>query len=63
LDWQLDQDLFLLGLDFLLAFEMGLAVSLKADGHSLFMEQSPHRGLRGVHTVCPNPTWIQIREQ
>lgn len=35
---------------------LGLAVSLKADGHKLFIAHCPQRGLRGVHTVCPNPT-------
>lgn len=55
LNYQLDQEFLVVGLDFF-DFKTGLAVSWKADGHNLFMEQSAHLGLRGVHTVCPNPT-------
>lgn len=34
----------------------GLEVSLKADGQNSLTLHIPQLGLRGVQTVCPNPT-------
>jgi hypothetical protein len=36
----------------------GLEVSLKADGQNSLTLHIPQLGLRGVQTVCPNPTWL-----
>lgn len=42
----------------------GLCVSLNADGQRSLTPHTPQRGLRGVHIVCPNPTYlVQISTQ
>lgn len=39
-----------------LEVEAGLDISLNADGQNSLIVHFAHRGLRGVHMVCPKPT-------
>lgn len=43
----------------LLGVDDGLGVSLNADGQKPFIVHNLQRGLRGVHIVCPKPTYLQ----
>lgn len=53
-EYQADQN-FLLRADFF-DLDGGLKVSLNADGQDSLTLHIPQLGLRGVQTVCPNPT-------
>lgn len=52
---------FLLGLE-LFDLDGDLEISLNADGQKSLTLHIPQLGLRGVQTVCPNPTCLNTNQ-